>query len=61
MHVWTISCPKTVVTESGNAEKARTGVNPWDGMLAGPDYQAMQGFPWEHIQVLPKDYGKPRR
>ncbi|WP_051992155.1 malectin domain-containing carbohydrate-binding protein [Mobilicoccus pelagius] len=50
-----------VATESGNAEKARTGVDPWNGLLAGPDYQAMQGFPWEHIQVLPKDYGKPTR
>lgn len=50
-----------VVTESGNAEKARTGKNPWDGMLAGPDYQALQGFPWEHIQVLPKNYGKPTK
>lgn len=47
-----------VVTESGNAEKARTGVNPWDRLLAGPDYQAMQGFPWASMQVLPKDYGK---
>ncbi|MDO5627810.1 MAG: malectin domain-containing carbohydrate-binding protein [Mobilicoccus sp.] len=50
-----------VVTESGNAEKARTGTNPWDSMLAGPDYKALAGFPWEHIQVLPPDYGKPAR
>lgn len=48
-----------VVTESGNAEKARTGVDPWDTLLPGPDYQALRNFPWEHIQVLPKDYGRP--
>ncbi|WP_312722092.1 malectin domain-containing carbohydrate-binding protein [Mobilicoccus sp.] len=48
-----------VVTESGSAEKARTGTHPWDGLLAGPDYKAMEGFPWGHMQVLPKDYGKP--
>ncbi|WP_168583462.1 malectin domain-containing carbohydrate-binding protein [Gephyromycinifex aptenodytis] len=50
-----------VVTESGNAEKARTGKNPWDSLLPGPDYQAMQGFPWQHMQVLPKNHGKTAR
>ncbi|MDO5627811.1 MAG: malectin domain-containing carbohydrate-binding protein, partial [Mobilicoccus sp.] len=47
-----------VITESGDTEKARTGTNPWDSMLAGPAHEAMRGFPWEHMQVLPKDYGK---
>lgn len=50
-----------VITESGNREKAATGTNPWDELLVGPDYEVMRGFPWKHIQVLPKDYGKPVR
>lgn len=49
----------TVITESGNKEKATTGVDPWDTLLPGPDYDAMRGFPWDRIQVLPKDFGRP--
>ncbi len=49
-----------VVTESGEATRAVTGVNPWDKLLNGtPNYRVMQGFPWDKLQALPKDYGKP--
>lgn len=50
-----------VSTEDGRAEAARTGHNPWNTLLGGPSYSALKNFPWEHIQVLPKDHGKPRR
>lgn len=48
-----------VVTESGDAQKALTGKNPWDRLLGGPSYQALAKFPWDRMQVLPKDYGRP--
>lgn len=49
-----------VVTESGAAEQAATGVDPWDALLGGtPDYLVMQNFPWDRLQVLPQDYGRP--
>ena len=49
-----------VVTESGVASRAVTGADPWAPLLAGtPDYLVMKGFPWQHLQALPKDYGRP--
>lgn len=49
-----------VVTESGAAEQAATGVDPWDALLGGtPDYLVMQDFPWDRLQVLPQDHGRP--
>ncbi len=47
-----------VGTESGKPTKQRTGVNPWDGLLVGPAYQAMKNFPWDKLQALPPSYGK---
>ena len=50
----------SVSTESGAAEAAVTGVDPWEGILGGtPDYLVMQHFPWHSLQVLPADHGKP--
>lgn len=48
-----------VVTESGAAEKARTGEDPWRVLLGGEAYLAMKNFPWNKMQALPKDWGKP--
>jgi hypothetical protein len=49
-----------VVGESGEGTKARTGTNPWDSLLNGtPDYRMMAGFPWDKLQALPFNYGKP--
>lgn len=49
-----------VVTESGEQEKARTGVNPWDEMFGDtPAYEQMTNFPWDRLQVMPANYGKP--
>jgi len=32
----------------------------WTRQLQGvPPYQVLRGFPWEHLQALPHDYGKP--
>lgn len=48
-----------VATESGNTIAAATKVNPWNELLAGPSYEALRGFPWDKVQVLPINYGKP--
>jgi hypothetical protein len=49
-----------VVAEHGAAEQSVTGRDPWDGLLGGtPDYLMLQGFPWDRLQALPQDYGKP--
>ncbi|WP_432507746.1 DUF4124 domain-containing protein, partial [Kineococcus arenarius] len=49
-----------VSTESSAAVKATTGVDPWPALMQGkPSYTIMQNFPWDKLQALPKDYGKP--
>jgi hypothetical protein len=49
-----------VVTENGAAVKAKTGVDPWKRILGKtPSWLLMKGFPWDRLQALPKDYGKP--
>lgn len=49
-----------VIAESGAPEEAATGVDPWAEFLAGtPDYEMLADFPWEQLQALPQDYGKP--
>ena len=49
-----------VVTENGAAVKAKTGRDPWVRILGRtPSWKVMKGFPWDRLQALPKDYGKP--
>ena len=49
-----------VVGENGDGALAVAGTNPWSGLLGKtPQYAVMKGFPWEKVQVLPMDYGKP--
>ena len=49
-----------VVAESGAPYEAWRGVNPWTALIRGtPMYNVMRNFPWQSLQVLPKDYGKP--
>jgi hypothetical protein len=49
-----------VIAESGAPEQAATGQDPWAPLMGGtPDYQVMTDFPWESLQALPMDYGRP--
>lgn len=48
-----------VITESGAREAAVTGVDPWKELLGMPSYDVLKGFPWDRIQVVERDYGKP--
>ncbi len=44
--------------ESGAAEQALTGTDPWRALEHGvPDYLVLKNFPWQDLQVLPPDYG----
>lgn len=49
-----------VLTESGVETKRRTGADPWTALMNGtPSYNVMKGFPWDRLQALPRNYGKP--
>ncbi len=49
-----------VLAESGAPTQARTGTDPWTALLDGtPNYLVMSGFPWDKLQALPHNYGKP--
>lgn len=49
-----------IVAENGDGVKAVTGKNPWDSLMKGTMQSAtMKNFPWQKLQVLPMDYGKP--
>lgn len=49
-----------VIGQSGLPEKAATGTNPWDVMLTPtPSYQQLENFPWDRMQVLREDVGRP--
>jgi hypothetical protein len=50
----------SVITESGAAIQAATGVNPWTAIMGStPSYLMMRNFPWDKLQALPPNYGKP--
>lgn len=51
-----------VMAETGDRWQKRTGVNPWGSLgYGGEAYLALRGFPWDRIQVIEKDWGKPAR
>lgn len=49
-----------VVAEGGPSAQAATGEDPWPELLGTtPPYAVMADFPWDRLQALPFDYGKP--
>lgn len=47
----------SVAAETGSAT---AGSDPWPSMMRGvPHYSILTGFPWDRLQALPVDYGKP--
>lgn len=48
-----------VATQSGRAVEARTGMNPWDVLLGGPAHSVLEKFPWDKVEAIAVDYGKP--
>lgn len=49
-----------VMAETGDRWEKRTGANPWGRLGDGGEaYQALKGFPWDRVQVIAKDWGKP--
>lgn len=49
-----------VSVEQGTSAKELTGVDPWDAMLNGTEgYMVMESFPWDKLQALPVNFGKP--
>lgn len=48
-----------VVTEDGRREAAQTGVNPWGSLLGVAPHEVLRGFPWDRMQAVVPDYGRP--
>jgi len=49
-----------VLGEAGNSLTANGMPNPWTGLLGDTkSYDLLHGFPWDRLQALPHDYGKP--
>lgn len=49
-----------LTAESGLPTKNATGTDPWTKLMQGkPHYEIMRGFPWDKLQALPMNYGKP--
>ena len=50
----------SVPAESPAAFLQATGVDPWPALMGNRrPYQLLKAFPWDRLQVLPKDYGRP--
>lgn len=50
----------SIPAEAGLIAAKRTGVDPWTGLLGGvADHDQLRGFPWDKMQFMPVDYGKP--
>jgi hypothetical protein len=50
----------SVIGESGAGVQAATGVNPWTAIIGKtPSYLVMRNFPWDKLEALPRNYGKP--
>jgi hypothetical protein len=50
----------SVIGESGQSVQAKTGVNPWGAIIGKtPSYLTMRNFPWDKLEALPRNYGKP--
>ncbi len=49
-----------LTAESGTPTKNATGIDPWPKLMGGKQpYEVMRNFPWERLQALPMNYGKP--
>jgi hypothetical protein len=49
-----------ITAQGGAAEQAATGQDPWAALLGGlVDYRVMKKFPWNRLQALPQNYGRP--
>ena len=49
-----------VMAETGDRWQKRTGQNPWASLgYGGEPYRALQGFPWEKVQLIRPGWGAP--
>jgi hypothetical protein len=58
--VWDKAGAITLRAENPIGLMARGSTNPFDRIFDGaPAWSILRGFPWERLQFLPMDYGKP--
>ncbi len=49
-----------VLGEGGNSLSANGVGNPWEDLLGDTkNYDVLRNFPWDRLQALPHDFGKP--
>jgi hypothetical protein len=50
-----------VIGETGAGQASLTGESPWNDFFdEGRSYDVLRGFPWDRLQALPRDYGRPQ-
>lgn len=47
-----------VIAQSGEPERRRTGVDPWDQLIGGESHKVLAGFPWHRLQAIRVDHGR---
>jgi hypothetical protein len=58
--VWDYAGAITLRAQNPLADIVAGRPNPYDALFAGtPPYAILEGFPWDRLQFLPFDYGKP--
>lgn len=52
----------SIAAESPAAYERVTGKDPWTAIEHGvPPDRILRHFPWSHLQILPKNYGRPKK
>jgi hypothetical protein len=59
--VWDKSGGITIRAQNPMSDTIGGRPNPYPALFSGtPSYAILEGFPWDRLQFLPVDYGKPR-
>lgn len=58
--VWDKAGALSIRAQNAVSYTALGQVDPYPALFGGkPNYAVLNGFPWDRLQFLPKDYGKP--
>jgi len=59
--VWDRAGALSIRAQNPKTYTAQGQVNPYPALFEGkPSYAVLNGFPWDRLQFLPMDYGKPQ-
>ena len=58
--VWDKAGAISIRSQNPRSYTALGQADPYPALFGGkPSYAVLNGFPWERLQFMPKDYGKP--